>query len=853
MVAKEPETEARELPEHLYVMGDGMWGMWRWMALRGAGFAANKVLELAASLCALAADRVNDLEQAVLRSKLEVITALKEDLLQADAQQHVPIVKALRALKKNKQIGVGLHECSSSRVMEAAHSFEQAQAELETAKQDYLTRFEQGEQEVSQRIRGIAETDRFREAVTWQNRRVLYTGINNLLKDVEQTRRLGKRRHEEQLIANYLQRYCTKNDTIGFFGPVGWAKINTQEQGIAIIPGEEFLAQRTVYFEGWCIDAVCAAMSKDRRLQPWIAPRRACFLHLEAQTLHLPSRPPVKLAEELAAVLEACDGKRTAKQICKDLAAHPSLRLTQQDAVLKILEELEKKGLIVWTLESTQEAYPERALRLVLERIDDELERKRALGMLDEMEEARLGVSKAAGDAKKLDEAIGALEEVFTRITGEKATRSDGQMYAARTLIYEDCRRDLKLQVGQNVIKEMEGALSLLLRSGRWFIHELGKEYDRQMREVYTRLVSRRGSKTIDFMTFWYMIRPLFLKESSKVVEGISGELQRRWGRILRYEGQEREVKWRSEELRQEVRREFETRRGRWSLARYHSPDIMIAARDEAAVAAGDYKLILGELHIGVNTIEQSIFVNQHPQPEELLSAIDADSPQPKVVLLSSKSQVISHLLRSTPALCRSKDIYLQVVPEPVTDAQSNVIPSGELVIEERGNDLLVRTRDGRIQFNILEAVAPILGTLIERFFNILPPSPHTPRLTIDNVVIYRESWSWPASDLVFAFEKDRIQRFRLARRWAKANHLPRFVFVRSSLEVKPFYLDFDSPIYVDIFTKLLRRYAETDHKLGKVTLSEMLPTLDQTWLSDYEGNHYTSELRMVCVDRESL
>jgi hypothetical protein len=73
-------------------------------------------------------------------------------------------------------------------------------------------------------------------------------------------------------------------------------------------------------------------------------------------------------------------------------------------------------------------------------------------------------------------------------------------------------------------------------------------------------------------------------------------------------------------------------------------------------------------------------------------------------------------------------------------------------------------------------------------------------------------------------------------------------VFVRVSVEVKPFYLDFDSPIYVEIFIKMIRRMLATDTK-GKVTLSEMLPTPEQAWLPDGDGQTYTSEFRMVAWD----
>ena len=75
-----------------------------------------------------------------------------------------------------------------------------------------------------------------------------------------------------------------------------------------------------------------------------------------------------------------------------------------------------------------------------------------------------------------------------------------------------------------------------------------------------------------------------------------------------------------------------------------------------------------------------------------------------------------------------------------------------------------------------------------------------------------------------------------------------RFVFVRSSLEVKPIYVDFESPSAVSILAKVARRAIE--HVGGaRLTVSEMLPSLDRAWLPGAGGARYTSELRVIAVD----
>ncbi|MYZ38957.1 hypothetical protein GT002_28595 [Streptomyces sp. SID4917] len=55
--------------------------------------------------------------------------------------------------------------------------------------------------------------------------------------------------------------------------------------------------------------------------------------------------------------------------------------------------------------------------------------------------------------------------------------------------------------------------------------------------------------------------------------------------------------------------------------------------------------------------------------------------------------------------------------------------------------------------------------------------------------------------------------------------------------------------MYVNIFAKAARRLARKDPS-ARMTVTEMLPTPEQAWLTDDEGNKYTSELRFVAVDR---
>jgi hypothetical protein len=76
------------------------------------------------------------------------------------------------------------------------------------------------------RLRAVASDRRFREAVTWQNPAAF---ANAVVKVAEASpAKPSKARQREEIVASYWQRYCAKNDTIGFFGPLAWGLIETE-------------------------------------------------------------------------------------------------------------------------------------------------------------------------------------------------------------------------------------------------------------------------------------------------------------------------------------------------------------------------------------------------------------------------------------------------------------------------------------------------------------------------------------------------------------------------------------------------------------------------------------------------
>jgi hypothetical protein len=258
-------------------------------------------------------------------------------------------------------------------------------------------------------ISKVASDRRFREALTWQNRSVLRTAVEPLSRRPE-GRRSSRDRDHEALLASYLQRYCTKNDTIGFFGPVGWARLGPSGS-FAVEPGTRLVAARTVYFEQWAVDALADAIGRDEPLRRWMAPRRFGFVSIDGDVVNSPMGGRRAMPRAHAALLAACDGARSAAEIAAAmLDGHPDA-FDSVDSVLTVLADLHDEKLVAWGIELPLRWRPDERLRHELSRVGDEKVRADALRKVDELEASRRAVAEAAGDPDALDAALEALEQ----------------------------------------------------------------------------------------------------------------------------------------------------------------------------------------------------------------------------------------------------------------------------------------------------------------------------------------------------------------------------------------------------------------------------------------------------------
>jgi hypothetical protein len=836
------------LPSHMVSLSGEDWSAWRWVVLRGAGFPADLVLTLAAPEAAAVADTLMRAEDEEHRTRRAALDAHHRALAHAAADR-ATLNKIKKQIVKGRAVDAASIADPSVRAAVEAHNDAVARARM--VRDAYARAYAAADEALDCTIYDLTASSSFCEALIWQNRGAYRRVIAPLREAATSRPAIGA--NDRRLVASYLQRYCVKNDTIGFFGPVGWIRLSPDRTSLTARPGAHLLAARSVFFETWCIDAVCNALSRDESLLHWIEPRPG-YVRLDSRlmrTYGLGRRAPTQLDATQMAVLLECDGERTAERVVQDLVASQPSLFPDEASVYEQLSTLRQSGAIAWKLSVPMGSRPELDLRQQLQQVRDDRLQQDALAVVAELEQARARVSAAAGNPDALDAALDRLDHTFTRVTGEAPTRKAGQIYAGRTLVFEDCRRDLDVEIGADVLEELGRPLSLLLTSARWLSGELVRRYRETLAITHAELAARSGSPAVDAATFWQSIQPIMKVTDNPLIDQIADTFGQRWRAILapmiaqqRDDGGEpRRVQLRSDDVRERVEQAFGARRPGWEQARYHSPDVMIAADGPDAIGRGDYSFVLGEFHIAKNTLDSTTFVDQHPSPHEIAAALAADLRQPRVIIPRLRA-------RGYRGCDLPTDYWLETEIRSGCP-RSHVLPLTGLTVERHGDVVIVRTLDGRVSFDLIDFFGrDIAFIIVNAFKKMLDGTRHYPRLTIDRLVVQRERWSVPAADLAWAGEKDDAARFLAARRWVRERRMPRFVFVKAIVEAKPYYVDFDSPVYVSILAKSVLRTLEQHPAGAEIALTEMLPAHDQMWVPDDAGRRYASELRIAVYDR---
>lgn len=679
-----------------------------------------------------------------------------------------------------------------------------------TSAEQFQARWDEARPHVRAAVRALARDPRLREAITWQNRSAVENGLDSLLR-APADRDDAKLRKKESMVVSYLQRYATKCDTIGFFGPLGWARWQGAGQ-LEQSPGATLLDARQVFFEPWAIAAVVDAAAADDD-------------GLDAMPLRLTGHARVSLmpARSLERKIAArVDGVASVKTIAS------ALKLPCE-TVRQLVRESIAAGLVELAVPVPIAHRPEDAVLRAAKSLP-KVARERLTSAMTALTHAREAVASAAGNVDALTPALVAAETTFTTLAETSARRHEGRTYAGRSILYEETRRAGTVTLGEELRATLDAPLTVLLELARLYTARIASSLAQSLERDFT----KTGARSVPLVDFWLKTAPQFEGEPPPAVRRAVAWVQSLVTRTFgAFDADVRELHWSSAELEKALRRQAATATPGWPGARHHAPDVMLARRGERLVP------VLGELHTGVTPFSTLSVLSLTPHRAELEALYRADLPGPHVTPVPWED--FSRSTHDTRLAADDQRWHLDLgfrFASPLPGAR--VRRAAELSVRRGKRGLEVVGRGFRQP----------LGAVFERRiklraandFHPVAWTSHRPRVWLDEVVIAREAWRLDETTLAAWTREDAPARFLEVTRTAAALKWPRYVFAKSPGETKPIFVDLESPSLVELLCKHARGAAS-------LVVSEMLPAPDECWLEDAEGNRHVAELRLLAVD----
>ncbi|MEU6056652.1 lantibiotic dehydratase [Streptomyces sp. NPDC047097] len=683
----------------------------------------------------------------------------------------------------------------------------------------------------SRRLADLARDEKVRTAIAWQNRTV-YRILDALAAG---TGKESKRRQRERTLAMYWLRYCAKAETIGFFGPAAWMSVGRVREPLAVDHGDRLVAASRISFERWALAALADWMADQPGARWWFPPLLRPEAHLDGDRLLLPGGRTVRLRPEDREVLGYADGERNGAAITEALVRESGWAADgARERVEKALTRLLRQRVLSWDANIPVDVRAETILRRRVAAVADPELSLRLTTVLAELDRHRKAVD-AAGSADELALRLDELDDYFVRTTGLDASREEGKAYAGRTLCYQDAVRDCRVEVGTGLLDAVARPLALVADAADWFGNRLVELVEAEIAALVRAAAARRSPVTL--ADVWPRVLGLFWGEGAEPVRTATRELAVKWRAVLEADGTA-PVHLRVDGIEERARAAFATGPVRSPHLAVHSPDLQVVR-----AADGTLTTVLGELHACLATCDLPFldWTGEEGAGGSLRDRVNAAVGAPRLVPLLPVDWK-RNSGRMVPAPIGAGDRLLGFTRAPFDD-RSRIDAAVGITLAEQAGAVTATTPDGR-QWSMAELLAVPVSIIAADAFKIGLDRAHAPRVTLDGLVLFRETWRLPAGEIPLAAKPDREGDYLAVRRWLREHRLPDQAFVKFPQETKPSLVDFTSPTLVLTFANLVRRTRHLD-PAAAVVLSEPLPHPEDSWLTDGRGERYVSELRL--------
>ncbi|WP_033442360.1 lantibiotic dehydratase [Saccharothrix sp. NRRL B-16314] len=780
----------------------GRWRMVPHFLVRGTGFPVELLERIALDETAAAVDRLLDGEDG-----LAALSGSLTELLAAEHGSGTAKVRRLwwKRVSAGRPIRAGEADLAAAgpAIRSAARAWDAALAGQDALWEAAQETFTAELAKCRAELRSIVSDERFAEAVWESSPPMLERGITPYVNG--RGGASGQRRLERQLVA-YLQRFCAKNDTASFFGPIGYGAVGTPSTGPGGNPGD--VRHREAFIAFWAVAELAQAIGRDDAVRPHLVPVVRPVFRVDADrgTLEVPGRGSRRLPPPERDVLALVDGTRSVTSISY------ALNRTVGD-ILAVLDVLAGQGVVRLAPEPpVTDPHP-------ITWLSDWVAGLPSNGWHAALEPFRTAEKDfPAASLPEKQDLLRGLEGRFEHLTGVAPRRGAGGFYVDRLLIYEEAASEfgplvLSAQAAEAVRAQLAPILDV------YAAHAVAVQ-----QELRATAAERLSGLAPDGRV--PLVRWIESAKDQPLIE-TTAAWQRAVAAQLQGKQDEREVELDPARL------------PRTSLddeVLISSPDLLLLADDVEAVREGRFRIVVGECHD--TALLWGWPLRFHPEPGKVRDDVA------RALRSAIGEQVVASVLpgrrvKITPFEYPGPTVELSAAStKPAVDR----VPAHEVgtrVVD--GRPVLHADRVGDFTLHNGE-----LHTVAHRTFGlprVVPPKGwelggHTPRLRIGDVVVQRERWRVQAGDLFpGTYAGDDLRLVVDYRRAARRLGLPRYLFARVEGDRKPVHVDGHSWLLLQLLHHLA-----ADKEL---VLTEMLPRPDQLWLSGSTGR-FCSELRFT-------
>ncbi|RAY16148.1 lantibiotic dehydratase [Actinomadura craniellae] len=325
-------------------------------------------------------------------------------------------------------------ECAPERLPAArSQAHREAVATWRAAVDHYRHAYEKADVSATEALHLVLDREEVREAVYLSNPDAHRNMLEPFL--ARGTALNARWRRARRQMYTYVQRFCAKNETVSFFGPMAYG---AARPGGGAVLRTDLHPVRRVFFSGWAARELCRTIARSPRLLPDLT---------FCATGGGPAGDPV---------LDRLGGEGARFRTLARATGIPARRLAER------LRALLAEGLVDVRLGGgPYDLEPLHTLRRQLEELPATPDRDAWLGHVDRLEGLRAALEAAPWpDRPRL---VDALEAAFTEATGAPARRGAGATYADRAVFFEECSSRFALEVGDDLLAAWERRLAPVL------------------------------------------------------------------------------------------------------------------------------------------------------------------------------------------------------------------------------------------------------------------------------------------------------------------------------------------------------------------------------------------------------